>query len=74
MSSSCVILVIKEMIRDEDIYANSTQFRVFDKTAKLVFDIGKTEDPIYVLLPGSSEYIPLNEEIHSNIMNEKYRF
>ncbi|MFW9941122.1 MAG: long-chain-acyl-CoA synthetase [Candidatus Thorarchaeota archaeon] len=41
---------------------------------KIGFDVGKTEDPIYVLLPGSSEYTLLTEEIHSNIMNEKYRF
>ncbi|MFX1344802.1 MAG: long-chain-acyl-CoA synthetase [Promethearchaeota archaeon] len=41
---------------------------------KIGFNVGKTEDPIYVLLPGSSEYTLLTKEIHSNIMNEKYRF
>ncbi len=41
---------------------------------KIGFDISKTEDPIFVLLPGSSEYILLTEEIHSNIVNKKYRF
>jgi citronellyl-CoA synthetase len=41
---------------------------------KVGFDVSKTEDPIYVLLPGSSGYTLLTEEIHSNIMNEKYRF
>jgi len=38
------------------------------------FDIGKTNDPIYVILPDSSEYKLLTDEIHSNIINEKYRF
>ncbi|MHA2260485.1 MAG: hypothetical protein ACXACO_21155 [Promethearchaeota archaeon] len=41
---------------------------------KIGFDIKKTNDPIYVLLPDSSEYTLLTEEIHSSIMNEKYRF
>ncbi|MFX0081825.1 MAG: long-chain-acyl-CoA synthetase [Candidatus Hodarchaeota archaeon] len=41
---------------------------------KVGFDISKTEDPIYVLLPDTSDYTFLTEEIHSNIMNEKYRF
>ncbi|MFW9880786.1 MAG: AMP-binding protein [Candidatus Thorarchaeota archaeon] len=41
---------------------------------KVGFNIRKTEDPIYVLLPNTSEYTLLTEEIHSNIMNEKYRF
>jgi len=41
---------------------------------KTGFDIKKTKDPIYVLLPSNLEYILLTEEIHSNIMNEKYRF
>ena len=38
------------------------------------FDISKTSDPIYVLLPGSSEYTPLTGEIYNNIINRKYKF
>jgi len=41
---------------------------------KVGFDISKTNDPIYVLLPQSSEYALLTEEIHKNIINGKYRF
>ena len=38
------------------------------------FDINKTSDPIYVLLPGSSDYTPLTGEIYNNIINRKYKF
>ena len=38
------------------------------------FDIRKTNDPIYILLPDNSEYKLLTDEIHLNIINEKYRF
>ncbi|MFW9880160.1 MAG: hypothetical protein ACFFG0_44360 [Candidatus Thorarchaeota archaeon] len=41
---------------------------------KVGFNISKTEDPIYVLLPERSGYTLLTEEIHSNIINKKYRF
>ena len=41
---------------------------------KLGFDITNTDDPIYVLLPKSLEYIPLTEKIYTDIINEKYRF
>lgn len=38
------------------------------------FNINKTVDPIYVLLPGSSEYTLLTEKIYSDIIKEEYRF
>jgi len=41
---------------------------------KVGFDITKTEDPIYVLLPNNSDYTLLTEEIFSNIINKNYRF
>ena len=41
---------------------------------KIGFDITNTDDPMYVLLPKSLEYIPLTEKIYSDIINEKYRF
>ncbi len=41
---------------------------------KVGFDIKKTNDPIHVLLPGSSEYVRLTKEIHDNILSGKYRF
>ena len=44
------------------------------KSKKIGFDITNTNDPIYVLLPKSSEYIPLIEKIYTDIINEKYRF
>ena len=41
---------------------------------KECFDIETIEDPMYVLLPGGSEYIPLNRDICDNIENQKYEF
>jgi citronellyl-CoA synthetase len=41
---------------------------------KVGFDISKTEDPIYVLLPGSSDYILLTGGIYNDIVNKKYGF
>ena len=38
------------------------------------FDIKKIEDPIYILLPGNKEYIPLSKTIYENIGKGKYRF
>jgi hypothetical protein len=38
------------------------------------FDITKVEDPIYILLPGGKEYIPLSKTIYDNIGKGKYRF
>ncbi len=44
------------------------------KMKKVGFDISKTSDPLYVLLPNSSEYTLISEKIYSDITNEKYRF
>ena len=41
---------------------------------KVGFNINETTDPIYVLLPGSSEYTLLTKEIHDNIINGVYPF
>jgi citronellyl-CoA synthetase len=38
------------------------------------FDLNKTNDKIYVFLPGSSEYTLLTKEIYEDIINGKYRF
>ncbi len=38
------------------------------------FDINTITDPLYVLLPGESKFIPLTEEIYKNITEGKYRF
>ena len=38
------------------------------------FDIKKINEPLYVILPGQSEYIPLTTEIYDNIQNQKYKF
>ncbi len=38
------------------------------------FDIRKTNDPIYILLPNSEEYVPLTEEIYEKIKIGEYRF
>jgi citronellyl-CoA synthetase len=39
-----------------------------------MYDITKTKDPIYVLLPNNSEYTLLTTEIYSKIMNAVYNF
>ncbi|MFW9867963.1 MAG: long-chain-acyl-CoA synthetase [Candidatus Thorarchaeota archaeon] len=41
---------------------------------KIGFNIKKTDDPIYVLLPNSSDYTLLTEKIYSDIVNKNYRF
>jgi acyl-CoA synthetase (AMP-forming)/AMP-acid ligase II len=38
------------------------------------FDPAKVSDPLYVLLPGASEYTPLTQELYEEIINGKYRF
>jgi citronellyl-CoA synthetase len=38
------------------------------------FDPARIADPLFVLLPGSSEFEPLTEEIHEDIQNGKYKF
>lgn len=40
---------------------------------KVGFDINKTSDPVYVLLPESTNYTLLIQEIYKNILNSKYR-
>jgi citronellyl-CoA synthetase len=41
---------------------------------KIGFNIKKTNNPIYVYLPGSSKYTLLTEDIFENILEGKYRF
>jgi citronellyl-CoA synthetase len=41
---------------------------------KVGFDITETDDPIYVLLPKSSEYTLLTDEIYNELNLGKYRF
>jgi len=38
------------------------------------FNINELNDPIYILLPESSEYVPLTKEIYDGISQGKYRF
>jgi len=38
------------------------------------FNINITDDPIYVLLPRTTEYILLTEQVYSDIIAQKYRF
>ncbi len=38
------------------------------------FDLEKIGDPLYIMLPGESEYVPLRKEIYENIRNRKYKF
>ncbi|MFX1277889.1 MAG: long-chain-acyl-CoA synthetase [Promethearchaeota archaeon] len=41
---------------------------------KVGFNINKTKDPIYVLLPKTSSYTLLTEKIFKDIVEKKYRF
>jgi len=38
------------------------------------FDLENIEDPLYVMLPGESEYTPLTKDIYENIKKKKYKF
>jgi citronellyl-CoA synthetase len=38
------------------------------------YDINKIKDPIYILLPGNSDYTLLTDKIYSDILNKNYRF
>jgi acyl-CoA synthetase (AMP-forming)/AMP-acid ligase II len=38
------------------------------------YNINETEDPIYVLLPKSTNYVPLTKEIYEGIMAGNYRY
>ena len=37
-------------------------------------DLEKVKSPIYVLLPGADTYVPLTETIHTEILDNQYRF
>jgi len=41
---------------------------------KVGFNINETKDPIYILLPKSSEYTLLTDEIYKELNLGKYRF
>ncbi len=38
------------------------------------FDPDKVSDPLYVLLPGASQYVALTRDLHQEIQSNKYRF
>jgi len=38
------------------------------------FDLENIGDPLFILLPNESEYIPLTKEIYENIQKQKYNF
>ena len=38
------------------------------------FDLERIDDPLYVLLPGESEYVPLTAGLHAEIKEGKYKF
>ncbi len=44
------------------------------KLKKEGFDFEKVDDPMYVILPDESDYIPLKKEIYDNIQNRVYKF
>lgn len=38
------------------------------------YDIDNIEDPLYVLLPNESKYVPMTKEIYENIQNQIHKF
>ena len=38
------------------------------------YDVNKIDDPMYILLPKSSKYVPLTKEIYEGVMAGKYRY
>jgi len=38
------------------------------------YDVNEIEDPIYILLPRASKYVPLSKEIYEGVMAGKYRY
>jgi hypothetical protein len=41
---------------------------------KDAFDLEKVSDPIYIMLPGESEYQLLTEDIHRQMMENQFAF
>jgi len=37
-------------------------------------DVEEIEDPLYIMLPHESEYVPLTKDIYENIQNGQYKF
>jgi fatty-acyl-CoA synthase/citronellyl-CoA synthetase len=44
------------------------------KLKKEAFEIEPINDPLYVILPGESDYIPLTKDIYKNIISGQYKF
>jgi len=44
------------------------------KLKKEGFDPRQVSDPLYVMMPGDSKYVPLTEEIYNEIINGQYSF
>lgn len=44
------------------------------KLKKESFDLKKIDEPMYVLLPGESEYTPLTKDTHQSIQKGEYKF
>jgi fatty-acyl-CoA synthase len=38
------------------------------------FNINALKDPLFVLLPESSEFVPLSKDVYDGILEGKYRF
>ena len=44
------------------------------KLRKEAFDLENIDDPLYIMLPGESEYTPLTKDIYENMLNGQYKF
>ncbi len=44
------------------------------KLKKEGFDRDKIKDPLFILLPGEKEYVPLTKEIHEKVHHGQYKF
>lgn len=58
----------------EELEVTATHKIQKSKLKKEEYNINEITDPVYVLLPKSSEYVLLTKEIHENILNNEYDY
>ncbi len=63
-------------LREQKVVETTGTFKYQKTTLKKEgFDPAQVNgDPLYVVLPGAAEYVPLTAEIYENIQQGKYRF
>jgi len=75
LQTSLPVYAVPKFIRFKNDFDVTPTF----KTKKSVlrnegFDPGHNSDPLYALLPGENEYVPLTPDLYQEITNGKYRY